>query len=325
MFIDDATCREPAPYTELTAEIFSAATHEWRLAAPMSIGREYHTATRLLDGRVLVAGSIGQWCGPNETPLHWLNTAEMYDPVTDQWTPAATMHEERAWAAATLLQDGRVLVCGGPDATAEIYDPTTDTWSYTASMNHALSHHQALTLPDGRVIVTGWGDTEFYDPSSAQWTEGPPEPPRWNHYMFLLPSGRVFQTGGPEQEAYPDGSTRPVITGDILDLATGIWTTTAAVSRPRYEPGAVQLADGRVLVAGGSPDEQYYSSAQVDLFDERTGVWTEAADMLNQRMYPLLAPIAGGAVAIYGVESCFQGSAAVSTDPSSEIYDAVNN
>src|SRR5687767_6620113 len=50
----------------------------WDAAPPMNIARSRHTATRLLDGRVLVAGGASA-------------TAEVYDPGTTTWTLVAPM------------------------------------------------------------------------------------------------------------------------------------------------------------------------------------------------------------------------------------------
>ena len=64
--------------------------------------RQYHTATLLADGRVLVAGD-------NSVTID----AEVYDPATDSWTATGPMIQPRQGHFATLLQDGRVLVAGG--------------------------------------------------------------------------------------------------------------------------------------------------------------------------------------------------------------------
>lgn len=56
-------------------------------------------------------------------------------PAAADWFPAPEMATARSGATATLLNDGRVLVVGGrnasgaPLASVEIYDPVTDTWS----------------------------------------------------------------------------------------------------------------------------------------------------------------------------------------------------
>jgi hypothetical protein len=82
-----------------------------------------HTATRLNDGRVLVAGG-------DDGQGHDLASAEIYDPKTGAFSPTGSMAQSRSRDTATLLQDGRVLIVGGEGnnsvlASAEIYDPKT--------------------------------------------------------------------------------------------------------------------------------------------------------------------------------------------------------
>ena len=55
----------------------------------------------LTNGLVLVTGGAG------------LATAELYDPASGLWTPAATMHNQRQQFPAVLLPNGQVLVAGG--------------------------------------------------------------------------------------------------------------------------------------------------------------------------------------------------------------------
>src|SRR6185437_3103216 len=74
---------------------------------PMLQARTRHTATLLHDGRVLVAGGVGSDGLPT-------NTAEIYDPRANIWTPVMSgMTLARADHTASLLQDGRVLIAGG--------------------------------------------------------------------------------------------------------------------------------------------------------------------------------------------------------------------
>src|SRR5262249_54952746 len=74
----------------------------------MSVDRSYHTATRLVDGRVLVTGDLDpSRSGPD------LASAELYDPTTGTWSATGSMRVARNRHTATLLMDGRVLITSG--------------------------------------------------------------------------------------------------------------------------------------------------------------------------------------------------------------------
>lgn len=95
-----------------TAETYDPAAGVWSTAASMDTDRQYHAATLLPDGTVLVTG--GTRNGENKA------TAEVYDPARDTWRAIADMHDPRARHSATLLPNGNVLVAGW---TAEQYGP----------------------------------------------------------------------------------------------------------------------------------------------------------------------------------------------------------
>ena len=81
------------------------ATGSWTAAASMTSLRSSPTATRLVDGRVLVVGGEGD--------SSRASTAELYDSSTGTWASAGTLNEPRTLHVAVRLADGRVLVAGG--------------------------------------------------------------------------------------------------------------------------------------------------------------------------------------------------------------------
>jgi WD40 repeat protein len=109
---------------------------------------QYHTATLLPNGKVLVAGGAG-----SDT------SAELYDLASGTWTTTGSPKNARIYHTATLLPNGKVLVVGGADAgilaTAELYDPATGAWTLTGPLNTARYIHRATLLANGKVLVTG--------------------------------------------------------------------------------------------------------------------------------------------------------------------------
>jgi len=75
----------------------------------MSVPREFHTATLLANGKVLIVGGVGI-TPSRDTQL--LMTAELYDPNTRTFIPTGNMTTPRVAPSATLLNDGRVLIVG---------------------------------------------------------------------------------------------------------------------------------------------------------------------------------------------------------------------
>jgi large repetitive protein len=159
-----------------SAEIYNPKTGTFSHTGPMATARAWYTATRLVDGRVLVAGGAD----PYGTMYA---SAEIYDPKTGTFTPTGPMTEGRVFHAAVLLPDGRVLVEGGGTdyenvhflASAELYDPKTGTWAATGSMAAGRNSQTATSLlTDGRVLVAGGfgnpaplASAEIYDPKTG--------------------------------------------------------------------------------------------------------------------------------------------------------------
>ncbi len=195
-------------------------------AGGMSVCRTGHTATPLSNGNVLLLGSgsdpdvANTVCGyavaytpgsvGTSVPAVATASAEMFDPVTTQFSTAASPPYGNNWGhTATTLADGRVLVTGGYNGdnggsvnTAQLYDPTTNTWAVTGNMTQHRAFHSAVLLADGRVLVTGGAmgtsTGEIYDPSTEQFTPAgvPIDGARLNGTSTLLANGTVLVAGG---------------------------------------------------------------------------------------------------------------------------------
>ena len=144
----------------------------WVTTGRLGTTRQFHTATLLPSGKVLVAG--GEHNGSS------LSSAELYDPATGSWSRTGRLGTARSFHTATLLPSGKVLVAGGEGSSgslnsAELYDPATGSWSSTGRLDTARSSHTATLLPSGKVLVAGgFGSSDFlsraelYDPATRR-------------------------------------------------------------------------------------------------------------------------------------------------------------
>jgi hypothetical protein len=183
----------------------------WTPVGEMIIPRSDHTATLLMNGKVLVAGGI--------TPT-WVYArgAELYDPGTRRWSATASMATNRASHTATLLPNGKVLVAGGTGVdyfsncpgvceTAEVYDPATGVWTATGRMIDGRIDSTATLLPSGKVLVAGgdspsYSSAEVYDPDTGVWSATSSMASRYTkHTATVLPSGKILVAGG--ESSYP--------------------------------------------------------------------------------------------------------------------------
>jgi len=104
-----------------------SGTPTWRETEAVSSARVDSMATVLPDGRVLITGGSAS----HNQLATAVNTAEIWNPVTGEWTIGPAQVNARLYhGSALLLHDGRVLVAGGgapgplTNRNGEIYSPS---------------------------------------------------------------------------------------------------------------------------------------------------------------------------------------------------------
>ncbi len=193
-----------------------------------------HTATRLPDGSVLIAGG---WRGPSAAG-HF-DGALRYragDPGLTLASPTGRPFVRAASATATLLGDGRVLFAGG-----------TRDFSMAGSLEHVLA------------------TTMLYDVATDEQTEGPAlSVPRVGHSATAVSPQSVVFIGGMRcdvsvEQVRAKGPYDPArapceanASGDIITIAGAHSqvTTFPMVSGHAYHATTV-LRDGRIYIPGG--------------------------------------------------------------------------
>jgi hypothetical protein len=211
---------------------------------------------------------------------------------------------------ATPLPDGSVLIGGGvAQQTAEIFHPAAGTFSSVGigELTVVRAYAGAAPLPDGRVLVVGGTDTdtvhsstEIFDPAAGEFEPGPElSVPRMGAAVAPLPDGRVLIAGG---HTVDSGDNVTVYdSAEIYDPESGeIYTAgVGELNTPRSAAAVAPLPDGRVLIAGGSPDWEDALSS-VEVFDPETGEFTSAGEMSTPRWAPAAAPLPDGRVLVAG-------------------------
>ncbi|RKH89847.1 hypothetical protein D7Y21_09040 [Corallococcus sp. AB045] len=185
-------------------ELYNPTTNSWSWCSSLPQVRVEHTATRLLNGKVLLTGGAEYDSNGLSTPMHPVE----YDPSTNTWTTRTSPFVSRLRHQAFLLANGSVLltggipIMGGTFNEAELYDPATNTWSATAAPGWRTDAAGAV-LADGRVLVVGGyyagalASSVLYDTQAGTWSAGDSLVTRRHEAKAVrLNDGRVLVVGG---------------------------------------------------------------------------------------------------------------------------------
>jgi hypothetical protein len=262
--------------------IFDPATNTWTRVADMHHPRWYPTVTELADGRYVAIS------GNDTNGNHWADTPEVYDPATNTWTlltgVSTPQVHETEYPISYLVPSGKVFTIGPEEDNSFLLDVNARTWVQTGGASGVRNGSSVMYRP-GRVLYSGGGvNVNAPGPSArtAAVIDLTAATPDWQtvasmnsarvyHTLTMMADGKVLAVGGS-----PDTDQRiitsGVLTTEVWDPATGIWTTGPSMAAARnYHSTALLMPDGRVLVAGGghpfgSGDNgqfsaQYYSPA----------------------------------------------------------------
>jgi uncharacterized protein (TIGR03382 family) len=272
----------------------------------MSAPRIGHSATRLSDGRVLIAG--GEYLtGPSSTA--YVASADLFDPETGTFAATEPLSTARSYHIAQLLGDGRVLIAagqgeGGVLESAEIYDPSEGVWAPAPPLAIARRRAAAAPLPDGRILVAGGlgnqvhRSVEIFDPAgTGSWTtSGDMSSPRHGHTLEVLGNGKVMVIAGITTTSISD-----LTACEIFEPLTNSWMPTGSLNVARYYHASTVLESGAVLVAGGYSRGISANTPSSERFDPEAGTWTNAGSIAARQFHTLTTLENGAAVAVGGV------------------------
>ena len=182
------------------------------------------------------------------------------------WSTVGSLATGRVGSVIVVLQSGKVLMAGGDDpsgdsqASSEIYDPSSRTWSPGPNMNEPRFDASAVLLTNGQVLVVG-GRTSGATSSTLDTAE------------LYLPG---TSSTGP--------SFKPL---------------TSTLSAGRIGAGIARLADGDVIVVGGT-DENGTVLSSTDIYDFQTSKFAAGPSMSTERDGPITTALSNGDVLAAG-------------------------
>jgi hypothetical protein len=267
----------------------------WSFLAPMSIPRLYYALNVLPSGKVWLLG--GEYSGVG-LPSNWTATGEMYDPLTNTWSPIASYPPQPGCPGgrpacfgddpSMLLPGGKILAGNLLNGSTYIYDIASDTWAFAAAKqyNDRSDEESWVKLPGNKVltydlfqsIATSGSYAEQYDPVMNTWSSLSPSDGTASGTIPQLSSpsigyelgpivrlrdGRIFVIGATGHTALYDPSTNTWSAGpDIMGTLNG----NPALFGADDAPGAV-LPNGHVLFAADAGPTLGTFHSPTQLFD----------------------------------------------------------
>jgi Domain of unknown function (DUF1929) len=234
------------------------------------------------------------------------NLTTVFDPSTNTIASNTPMQYPRWYPSLVALPNGKLAVFGGlqnvvppladpviPTITPEVYDPTTAVWTTLtgATSNAAFGgvdysgnwyYPRSYVAPGGNVFVLGHDGTM---------------------YTVTIPTsgaGTITQLAPTAPAGFCFLPTIPFAPGKVLSIrlnqiavvvdftqSVPVVTQTDNIDQDRFWSTGTVMADGRVLVNGGSTAANVLTGVayQATIWDPSTGHWTGAASAAVARLY----------------------------------------
>ena len=234
---------------------FDLISGQWSYDKPNMNSRRCYVSATKCGGKIYALGgakNVQLPTGENETQR--LETAEVYDPQSNEWRMLPPMKRIRSDACA-ISYDGKVYIMGGFDGTEilnsiEIYDPNTNEWTYGPSM---LSRRSGLkAVVNGRKIYAMGGYDGHNTLSSVEQLDPQRLLPGWQSVADMLNQRSNFAIASVEDKIQVMGGYRPGgVFGEceVYDPEANTWTPCAPLARGQSAIAAITISN---LPAGHS-------------------------------------------------------------------------
>ena len=185
-----------------------------------------------------------------------------------------------------------------------------------------------MTAPSGRIYVIGGSPggsavatVSIYDPVSNTWAAGPAMPtPAHEHSCTLGTDGLIYVFAA--DDAASPGALYLTARTQVLNPATGAWTTGAPMPSPRQRTTAVLLSDGSIAVTGGNRGYIFGEISTLNqIYTPSTNTWSTAAPMPVGLHWNVAALRADGRMVVTGGVNAVIGA----VDRNTYVFDPATN
>ena len=251
---------------------------------------EHHTHSDIFCSGALIVPDTGEILisGGDARPLGAINfgvpDVTVYDYADESLThsPTGAMEFSRWYGTAVTLGTGQIMMLGGRDDAPptvdfspypEIYTPgygfRTLTGAYIDTFNAGALYPRTWLASSGKIWTTAQGSPNIYaiDPSgsgSVAVVGTKPVAISWTQPEIMFAPDKVLLIGN-------DGSAW------VMDIGGEhpVFSRTDAIGTDRVWSNLTVLADGRVMISGGSAvDNQLTGYTEtVEIWDPHTGHW----------------------------------------------------
>jgi galactose oxidase-like protein len=273
------------------------------------------------DGRILINGGTASYGalalvgGAADTPFTGLGNSSVFDPATETFSVADgpnqgnTAHG-RWYPTLTELGDGRMMTTSGLDEngntnnSSEIYTagqgwgaeiPGNPTGLANAGFTFGFPLYPRMhLLPTGQVFYSAPSSaTLIFNPGNQTWgflawtIYGGAVAERTYGSSVLLP---LTPANNYDPKVMIMGGDNPATnTTEIIDLGqiSPTWQQGPPMAQARVEMEATLLPNGKVLVSGGSANDEDATTAslQAELYDPATNSFSSAGSNTFPRLY----------------------------------------
>lgn len=255
----------------------------------------------LPDGRPFVLGGTLSYDVDKKHGFFGEPRTALFDPTAGTFTNGPSMGNGRWYPTGTVLADGKVMVIsglgtnGGINSLVQVYDPATNTFANAgAAFSPMPLYPRQSLLPDGKVFESGANvKSQMWDPATKKFTfVASTNYPQKRDYgtALLLPltpangfKPKVMILGGGE------GGKNVTATTETIDLsvASPQWEFGKDMNAPRIQLNATILPNGKVIVSGGSTNDEDPKSAVLaaQLYDPATNTFAAGGTMEFPRLY----------------------------------------